>query len=136
MGQGEEAVGSVGGEGLVAMMYEEGADAALGEDGEEEGVEDGQDAEDGEGDADVGDYVGCAGHCAGEVHVRWYRTELQRLLFQVNGLVTVRCTEIPHSGRANSRRRGSGRTLDAPLYIGDIMQRDSGPVSLSLRPCA
>lgn len=45
------------------MVQEEGADAALGKDRKEEGVEDGQDTEDGEGDADIGYYVGCAGHC-------------------------------------------------------------------------
>jgi len=44
------------------MVQEEGADAALGEDRQEERVEDWEDAEDGEGDADVGYYVGCAGH--------------------------------------------------------------------------
>ena len=46
----------------MAMVQEEGADAALGEDREEERVEDWEDAEDGKGDADVGYYVGCAGH--------------------------------------------------------------------------
>lgn len=46
----------------MAVVQEEGADTALGEDREEERVEDWEDAEDGEGDADVGYYVGCAGH--------------------------------------------------------------------------
>lgn len=42
------------------------ADGARGEARVQEGVEDGEHAEDGEGDADVGDYVGCVGHfCSG-----------------------------------------------------------------------
>ena len=35
------------------------ADATRANDGQEEGVENWQDTEDREGDADVGDYVGC-----------------------------------------------------------------------------
>ena len=46
----------------MAVVQEEGTDASLGEDREEERVEDWEHAEDGEGDADVGYYVGCAGH--------------------------------------------------------------------------
>jgi hypothetical protein len=38
-------------------------DAAPSEDREEEGVEDGKDTEDGEGNADIGYYISCAGHC-------------------------------------------------------------------------
>jgi hypothetical protein len=40
-------------------------DAALSEDREKEGVEDGKDTEDGEGNANIGYYISCAGHCGG-----------------------------------------------------------------------
>lgn len=56
----ERAAGGGGGQ---PVAPEGGLDVADGEVGVEEGVEDGEDAEDGEGDADVGYYVGGGGHC-------------------------------------------------------------------------